>query len=223
MTRVLILDSDATLTSAVARCLGEVGLEVLEHHRADTVNEALRAGAFDVVLLDWAYTDLVEHLDERKAIVMVAYAGPDKERELARRFTLLRKPFTSVELLSVLDQEVGPLSLRRPQLLDALRAAHSQRRTVRLMCANGGESAEVVVVDGEIHDARHDDLRGERALRALLERPLAVREGVMTASTERTVRRPWRKLLLDLLGQIDAAEQLEQSSGYSAAEGGEEA
>jgi hypothetical protein len=205
MSRVLILDADTTLTSAVSRCLREAGLEVVERHRAA---ELAPRGAFDVVLLDWTFRDVLAHVGDARAFVMLSYADPALERELARRFTLIRKPFTSVELLSLLRQELGPLALPHPRLLDALRDAHAHRSDVRLVV---GAGAEVQVVRGEIFDARAGGLRGEPALRVLLTRgeraraePLA---GPGMGAVDRTVYRRFQRLLLDLLHQIDEAEQ----------------
>lgn len=208
MTRVLVVDRDATLTSGVARGLWEAGIEVVEHARAAGAREALAGSAFDAVLVDWAFREVVEDVGSAPVIVMVSYPDPGQERELARRFTLLRKPFTSVELLLLLNEQLGRHRNLSRRLLDALRASHAQRESVRIVLGpEGRPGAEVLMVDGEIHDAHYGALQGEPALCALLAEPRGVRLAVARPPFSRTVHRPFRALLLDLLEQLEEAER----------------
>jgi len=200
--RVAVLDADAMLCASVARSLEGMGMTVAQLSRPESLGDVASP---DVLLVDSLFVEIVDTLSEapRVVLVMVSYPDPGLERDLARRYGILRKPFTGAELWALLEDELGEAPIRPSLLLHALREAHSQRRSVRLIVS---DTEDVHVVDGEIHDARAPGLRGERALRALLERPRRVREGPGSVVT-RTVLRPFHRVLFSLLAEIDDAER----------------
>jgi hypothetical protein len=210
--RVLVLDADPMLTTAVARCLHEEGVEVLEQSCTSTIDE-WAPGPFDLALIDARFTSSADRIGAGRVVVMVSYPDPEAEREVAARFISIRKPFTSAQLLSLLDDELGWVRYRPGKLVDALRAAHSELRSLRIVLDRGESTAEIHMVNGEVHDATFGDLCGEDALCALLRSRRSVREVATVAPSRRTVTRPFRELLFDLLTRIDEDEGVTANDG----------
>ncbi len=207
MTRVLVLDPHASLTSAVVRCLRASGLDAVGHTGLEPAADSAGDAGFDVALVDGSLSTQVPRLRAARVVLMIAYPDPRAHRELARQYPLLAKPFTTFELLSLLRHELPSIELPSTSLVAALQTAHSSASSLCLVVEDVVEPAEIYVIGGELHDARRGGMRGEPALRALLEQPGRVRATPGIDICRRTIFRPFHRVLLDALADIEDAER----------------
>lgn len=214
MTSLLMLDIDPRLISAVTRALGEEGVTVVGSDNLDDALAALAREQFAAALLDG---DLIDReqlalFESVPVILSTSFLEPAGGHRSCRQARLLRKPFTGAQLLAVLHDVRGSPGSVPPGLVDALRRAHSDSKSLALDV--GG--ACVFMEQGEIVHAEYGSLVGERALAEVLARstttpnPVAERDGV------RTIYRPFQELMLDSLQQLEEREQVEPSGVHPA-------
>lgn len=205
MTSLLMLDVDPRLVSAVTRALAEEGVTVVGTGSVEDALAALKQQSFAAALLDGDLLD-AEQLTTFASLPIIlstSFLEPLGGHRSARQGGLLRKPFTSAQLLAALHDVCGSQGSMPPGLVDALRRAHSQGRSLALDV--GG--ACVFMEQGEIVHAEYGALVGERALAEVLARststpvPVAEREGV------RTIHRPFQELMLDALQRLEERER----------------
>lgn len=81
-----MVEDDPSLSKAIPRALREAGLDVDLATRISQGSDALSAGFYDVVILDWALPDgtaldLLPEIPEATKVIL--YSGLDRTRELA--------------------------------------------------------------------------------------------------------------------------------------------
>ncbi len=208
MTRLLMLDLDEHLVSAVTRTLSQEGVDVvatfsLERARAEALQQH-----FDVALLDYDLIDPTElsAFADLPVILTTAFLEPEGQQRFFRRAQLLRKPFTSAQLLSALHATGANQSFQRVSLMDVLRRAHGERQSLAL----GVGRARIFLEEGELVHAELDGQLGERALAEILaERSPADPRPIAESASQRSIHRPFQALMLELLRHIEEREQRE--------------
>jgi DNA-binding response OmpR family regulator len=205
MIRLLILELDALLVAVIGRALAREGIAVEAVESARAARERIARGGIDVALLDASLlhpTDLAP-LSAVPLVFTASFPEPESVRSLAREARLLRKPFTGAELMAALREALGPLDSEPLLLVDLLLRAH----TSGLSAAYRVGAAELFMEHGELVHARLGTLEGEAALAAILADSHAP-ESMPSRGVTRTIRRPFRTVLLDALSAVDAREQL---------------
>jgi DNA-binding response OmpR family regulator len=206
MTVILMLDSDVGLASAVTRSLAQEGMRVVS--AADVQDALSRIGSepYHAVLLDGDLVDAEELA--RFCVVPVILTTSFSERDGGHRFSrdarLLPKPFTNAQLLSALHEACGAPDLTSESLVDLLRRAHSAGQSVALRIGAGS----VFVEHGELVHAELAGLVGERALAQVLAQTQRVPVVIPQREVTRTIQRPFRALMLDMLRHIEEQELL---------------
>jgi DNA-binding response OmpR family regulator len=205
MNHIIMLDCDSTLVSAVTRALAQEGMKVTS---ASDVREALArvsSEVFDAALLDGDMIDAEELA--RFAVVPVILTTSFSERAGGHRFSrearLLNKPFTSAQLLSALHKVCVALDPRSGSLVGLLRRANSAGQSVAFRVG----AATVVVEQGELVHAELGGVVGERALVRVLAQSHHVPVVIPHRDVARTIQRPFRALMLELLERIEEQEQ----------------
>ena len=208
MTRLLMLDVDEHLVSAVTRTLSQEGVDVVATFSPERARaEALRQH-FDVALLDGDLIDPTElsAFAELPVILTTAFLEPEGQHRFFRRATLLRKPFTSAQLLSALHATCANQNFQRVSLMDVLRRAHGERQSLALSVGR----ARIFLEEGELVHAELDGELGERALAEILaERSPADPRPIAESAGQRSIHRPFQPLMLELLRHIEEREQRE--------------
>jgi DNA-binding response OmpR family regulator len=207
MIRLLMLDADAQLISAVRRGLEASQIEVFAERSVAGARRRADTEQFDAALLD---CDLL-HEDELRAfaglplILATSCLEPVGGHRFFARGVLLGKPFTSAQLLAALHRTCAGLRGPLEGLLDVLRRAHTAGESCTLQV----EAALLVVEHGEVVHAECGTQRGERALTEVLSlvRPTITR--LPARPSVRTIQRPFRALMLELLQRIEEREQEE--------------
>jgi DNA-binding response OmpR family regulator len=205
MTRLLMLDFDEHLASAVTRVLSQEGVEVVAVSHVEGARAAL-GQAFDVALLDCDLLDAAELslFSQLPVILTTSFLEPEGQHRFFRRARLLRKPFTSAQLLSALHETCGAGSFESTSLVDLLRRANSEGQTLSLSVGR----ARVFVERGELVHAEFDDASGERALVEVLAQGQHVEVLPLARRAERhSIDKPFQALMLELLEQIEARER----------------
>jgi two-component system cell cycle sensor histidine kinase/response regulator CckA len=123
--RILLVDDEEFLRSALRRLLEREGFRVVEAANGTAALELLEAdtGPIDLVLSDvvmpgMSGIELVQHVralrPQIRLILMSAFADHELERHGLSSATvpLLRKPFSRAELASMIQQQLGPPSKR---------------------------------------------------------------------------------------------------------------
>lgn len=208
MIRLLMLDFDERLVSAVTRALQHEGVEVVAVANAERAREQALGQRFDAALLDCDLLDASElsAFSRLSVILTTSFLEPEGQHRFFRHARLLRKPFTSVQLLSALRETCGTPSFENPSLVDVLRRAHSDRQDLALSVGR----ALVFVENGELIHAELDGTSGERALAEVLAQgPHEVVMPVKSRAVTRSIHRPFQPLMLDLLRHIEEREQRE--------------
>jgi DNA-binding response OmpR family regulator len=209
MTRLLMLDFDQRLVAAVTRALEQEGVSVVGAASVEEALEQLVSQDFDAALLDCDVIDAEEltAFSVLPTILTTAFLEPEGQHRFFRQARLLRKPFTSVELLSALHEACTELGRESANLVDVLRRAHSAGQSVGFDV--GG--ALVFLEDGELVHAELGSALGERALAEALaqsgSRPIAI----PARKVARTIHRPFQALMLDLLRHLEEREREEPS------------
>ncbi|MGC4092768.1 MAG: hypothetical protein QM756_33775 [Polyangiaceae bacterium] len=207
MTRVLMVETDARLISAVTRALARYGVEVCAVDGIERAGELLGRERFALILID---SNLVSERDLPVfAGTPIVITSAFLERTHAERFTrvarLLQKPFTSAELSQVLDDELG-LVPSTDSLLDRLSHAHRGKNSCGLRVGPG----ELVLEHGELVHAAVAGIQGEAALVEILARGGEVTLGAVCSSA-RTIQRPFGPLLLDALRAVEERDRLSEA------------
>lgn len=218
MTKVLVADDDSGFSAAIARHLVASGYQVKTVGSVKEATHLLGEEHIDVVLTDLRMGDrdgidlLAACKDARwpaRAILMSAYATA-KDYETAIKLGAVRvlcKPFTPQELVQAIREAVECEtgfhgSLHGVSLVDILQMFHYGRRNATITIG-GTLPGRIHVEAGQIVHADTEKDRGEKALIALLQaRSGSVRTTVLS-SEERTIKRSFDALLLDLLRVID--------------------
>jgi len=201
MTRLLMLELDEHLVSAVTRTLSQEGVDVVARREASQQH-------FDVALLDCDLIDPTElsAFADLPVILTTAFLEPEGQHRFFRRAQLLRKPFTSAQLLSALHAAGANQSFQRASLMDVLRRAHGERQSLALSIGQ----ARIFMEEGELIHAEHDGQLGERALAEILaERSPADPHPLAESASQRSIHRPFQPLMLELLRHIEEREQHE--------------
>ncbi len=204
MMHLLMLEFDLHLVSAVARTLRPRAVEVVGVQSVEHAHEQAIAQSFDGALLD---RDLLGPNDlgalwPLPLILMTAFLDPHRREAWPAARRLLQKPFTCGQLISAVNATVGPLEPTSLSVVDVLRRAHSAGANVALRVGGG----EVFVESGEVVHAQLGPTRGEAALCDLLTAIDPIVRRIDERAVERTIRKPFRPLLLDLLRFIEEKE-----------------
>lgn len=205
MTRLLMLDFDEHLVSAVTRTLSEEGVDVVAVFDVARAREEVREQRFDAALLDCDLIDAGElaAFSELPMILTTSFLEPEGQHRFFRRARLLRKPFTSAQLLSALRATCANQNFADANLVDALRRAHGERQTQTLKVG----CARIFMEKGELVHAEFDGATGEDALAEILaEHSSEEVEKCADSAEERSIRRPFQALMLELLRHIDERE-----------------
>ena len=207
MTRLLMLEFDPRLIASVRRALVRERVEVVGVDCLETAEREARTGRYELALLDG---DLLEPGDLARfgalpRIVMTSLlardgASPSFPAALGGR--LLQKPFTSAQLRAALHEVLGGASLEALTLLDLLRRAHSDRRSVALRVGDG----ELFVEDGELVHAEFAAEHGESALSRVLADATSAPRLIAQRPVTRTIHRPFQPLMLDILRGLEEGE-----------------
>lgn len=210
MTRLLMLDMDARLVSAVTRALAQEGIEVVGAPNVEAARARVAERSVDVALLDGDLIDEVELVAfaPLPVVLMTSFLEPEGAHRFFRQARLLRKPFTSAQLLSALHETCGTLSAEPTMLVDVLRRAHTDKQSLGLRV---GE-AEIFVEAGEVIHAEREGKEGESALADVLAETQTGFKFIPFRREPRTIARPFRALLLDLLRHLDELEQREEQA-----------
>jgi CheY-like chemotaxis protein len=219
VTKVLVVDDEGPVRSAVKRMLGHHGFEVTAASSYEEALDLLREAPYEVLLTDLRMNgpDGLELIRATHAsspatrpILMSAYATA-RDSQVALDLGAVRvlcKPFEPAELLDAVrkaaDSNEGFFgAVHGLSLIDMLQMFHFTRRslTVRLL---GSTPASVSMEHGEIVDARWgEDSRGEDALEQILRLPAGPLETAALGECSRTIQHEFRSLLLDHLRRLD--------------------
>ncbi len=205
MIRLLMLDFDTRLVSAVTRTLQQQGVAVVGVQNVEHARRHAASKTFDVAVLD---ADLIEpsELESFASLPLVlvsSFLPPEGHFHALPNARVLRKPFTTAELLSLLREAFGPLSSEPMRLVDVLRLANTEGRSVALQVGRG----EVHLENGELVHAELDGESGESALAEVLARAGETLVTIPSREVERTIHRPFQVVLLDLLHFIEQRER----------------
>jgi CheY-like chemotaxis protein len=206
MIRLLMLDLDSLLVAAIGRTLLQEGMSLENVRSAELACRRVVEGNVDVALLDFNLINRADFACFAKipVVLMTSFLESEEEHPFFRGARLLRKPFTSAQLLMALREALGPLHSEPVLLVDLLLRAH----TCGLSVAFRVGSAEVFVENGELVHAEFGKLRGEAALAAILGDSQNGPLSIPSRSVEHTIARPFRTTLFDALGAVDEREQL---------------
>ncbi|HEX6241054.1 MAG TPA: DUF4388 domain-containing protein [Polyangiales bacterium] len=209
MIRLLMLELDQRLIATVSRVLSQQGVEVIGTSSVAQACVVVRSGRVDVALLDG---DLIDEADLATfaglpLLVTASFLEPEGNHRFFGHARLLRKPFTSAQLLSALQDASGRLGAEPASLVDLLRRAHTDQQSLALRV---GE-AELFVERGELIHAERRGIRGERALTEVLAEEPQVAVQIAFRPVPRTIQRPFRALMLDLLRALDERERADAS------------
>jgi CheY-like chemotaxis protein len=213
MTRVLVADSDESLASAMIRSLAHHGIEAIACCSRNAARAYLRERPFDLIVFDHRWTSWADPRgaagrEPAPVILTASFLAPREERHLLERFVLLRKPFSSLELLSIIRRELGKPSTPPASTIDALRSAHARSKTLCLAVQTRPEKdrpadSHIYVERGEVVHAVSGSLEGVAAFRQILRRGrLGKCSGDVTST--RSIRRPFKRLILETLQELDS-------------------
>jgi DNA-binding response OmpR family regulator len=212
MTRLLMLDLDEHLVAAVTRSLQQEGIDVVPVVSVERAREEAARQHFDVALLDGDLIDAAQlaAFSELPVILTTSFLEPEGQHRFFSRAPLVRKPYTSAQLLSALRATCAAPSFQSVSLLDVLRRANSDGSSLALRVGR----AHIFVEAGELVHAELDGVRGERALAEVLAQGAQAEVAPITErARERTIQRPFQSLMLDLLRHIEERELRESELG----------
>jgi CheY-like chemotaxis protein len=213
MTRVLLADSDEALVFTMGRSLAHFGIEVVACSSPGATRACLEEQRFDLVVIDQRWRSATRRDgagtgDETPVVFTTSFWEPRDGRRQEQGFRLLRKPFTSLELLSIIRGELGLPHIPPASTIDALHRAHAHGDTVCLRAralAGGAAAGDLCIYldRGELVHAVFGSLEGVAALREILRR----RTPVVTASAEvapaTSIQRPFKPLIFEILQELD--------------------
>ncbi|MBK6687740.1 MAG: response regulator [Deltaproteobacteria bacterium] len=217
MTRVLIVDDDPRMSSALAGELVRQGYDTQTADSVDAALELLLNAPVDVLVTDLRMSgrdglDLIRMAratsPKTRAVLMSAYATA-KDYKVAIELgavDVLTKPFTPEDLeeaiRKALDSQSGVQGLVHGlSLVDVLQMFHFARRSLAIHV--GGDGATIHLRDGEVVHAVSGAITGEAALRAILESQVSSVRTSPAVSVPITITRGFQALLLDLVRAID--------------------
>jgi hypothetical protein len=213
MTRVLIADSDESLAAAMLRSLAHFGIEAVACSSARAARAHLDAQRFDLLVIDQR---MASGVNQRGAgsheplltVLTASFVGRFAEPSGVRGLTLLHKPFSSLELLCVIQRALGHPGARPASIVDALRRAHAQKSSFCLRIrpephAAHSCDARIYVQGGEVVHAVDAALEGVAALKEILRRRRPVVEQSLDVTSRRSIHRPFKPLILETLHEID--------------------
>jgi CheY-like chemotaxis protein len=213
MTRVLLADSDAALVFAMSRSLAHFGIEVVACSSPGSTRGRLEEQRFDLVVIDhrWrgsAWRDGASTGMETPVVFTTSFLGPCEGGRLVQGLMLLRKPFSSLELLSIIRRELGLPLIPPASTIDALQRAHAHRETVCLRDPSlaGRPSAadsRIYLDRGELVHAVFGSLTGVAALREILRRRAPLAMSSADAAPTRSIRQPFKALIFEILQELD--------------------
>jgi DNA-binding response OmpR family regulator len=206
MIRLLMLDLDDLLLAVITRAMQHEGVAVEGVHSARQARRRIGEGAVDIALLDAGLISAADYasLSQVPLVLTSSFPEPEGSRLFARGARFLRKPFTGAELMTALREALGPLHSESLLLVDLLLRAH----TAGLSAAFRVGAAEVFMKSGELVHARLGALEGETALAAILADSQHEPRSIAPREVVHSIVRPFRTVLLDALGAVDAREQL---------------
>jgi len=134
--RILVVDDDPAMRETLATVLVGVGYEVTLAEDAAAARRRLEAESFDLVLTDCMMPGesgphFAEHVANERGLPVVFLTGdPSMYFEVRRSpFIRLGKPFRTIALLQVVDQEIRAAERKR-----AIQAAAARTAAARLSC-----------------------------------------------------------------------------------------
>jgi DNA-binding response OmpR family regulator len=206
MIRLLMLDLDDLLVAVIARAMQHEGVAVEGVASAQLARRRVSEGAVDIALLECSLisADDFASLSQVPVVLTSSFLEPERARLFARGARFLQKPFTGAELMTALREALGPLHSESLLLVDLLLRAH----TSGLSAAFRVGPAEVFMENGELVHARFGALEGETALAAVLADSHNEPRSIPAREVVHSIVRPFRTVLLDALGAVDAREQL---------------
>jgi DNA-binding response OmpR family regulator len=208
MKRLLMLDFDRHLLSAVTRALQHKGVEVVSAGSVERARELVRDQSFDAALLDGDLLGAGElpTFAALPVILTTSFLEPEGGHLFFRHARLLRKPFTSAQLLTALREVCGAPNGENTSLLDVLRRAHGAGATLALRV---GE-AQLFIERGELVHVELNGSSGERALAELLAEATPAEPAPIAArAPRRSIQRPFQALMLDVLRHLEECEERE--------------
>ncbi|MFT3923876.1 MAG: hypothetical protein QM778_15190 [Myxococcales bacterium] len=203
--RLLMLDLDTRLIAAVSRTLRHYGVDVVGSQCIEVARAEVEAHGFDVAVLDSDSLDPADLTAFAKLplILTTSFMEHEGRHRLFGRGLLLRKPFTSAQLLTTLRETLGSLGSEPMLLVDVLRRAHTEAQSVGFVVGD----AELYLEAGELIHAQLGDMQGEGALAEVLAAGHARLSRIPTRDVPRTIHRPFHTLMLELLQRIEEREQ----------------
>ncbi|MFW6052231.1 MAG: DUF4388 domain-containing protein [Myxococcota bacterium] len=223
--RILLVDPDAEETTVLEMRLMEHGHEVVVARTGPDALACVDAGQVDAVVTEVDVPpdggfELARALAERGEMPVVFLTRRGDRRSVARGFELgaadyLVKPASAEVLVAKIQQLMEGTrtyrssrgvtgSLQEMGLPDVVQILGNGRKTGRLSVRAGGQQGEVWFGDGEIHDARLGDLRGEEAFYRMLQ--LTEGDFELEPSVpppERTIQASCEALLLEGMRRMD--------------------
>lgn len=213
MTRVLLADGDSALLQTMSRSLAHFGIEVVACSSPAATRACLEEQRFDLAVIDqrWrsaALRDGASPPDETPLVFTTASLGPREGRPLGQGLLLLRKPFSSLELLSTIRRELGLSHIPPASTIDALYRAHAHGETVclrdpSLAAGSGAEELGIYVERGELVHAVFGALEGALALKEILRRGTPVVTASPETAPARSIQRPFKPLIFEILRELD--------------------
>jgi CheY-like chemotaxis protein len=213
MTRVLLADSDAALVFAMSRSLAHFGIEVVACSSPGAARGCLDERRFDLIVIDhcWrsaAWLDRCGTGGETPVVFTTSFLGPCEGGRRVPGLMLLHKPFSSLELLSIIRRELGLPHIPPASTIDALHRAHAHRETVCLRdpCLAGrpcAADARIYLDRGELVHAVFGSLAGVAALREILRRRAPLGMSSADVAPARSIQRPFKPLIFEILQELD--------------------
>jgi CheY-like chemotaxis protein len=211
MTRVLLADSDAALVFAMSRSLAHFGIEVVACSSPGSTRGCLEEQRFDLVVIDhrWrsaAWRDGAGTGQQTPIVFTTSFLGPCEGGRLVQGLMLLQKPFSSLQLLSIIRRELGLPHIRPASTIDALHRAHAHRETVCLRDPSRRSSARgscIYLDRGELVHAVFGSLAGVAALREILRRRAPLGMSSAEEAPTRSIQRPFKPLIFEILKELD--------------------
>jgi hypothetical protein len=216
MTRVLLADSDAALVFAMSRSLAHFGIEVVACSSPGSTRGCLEEQRFDLVVIDhrWRSAAWLDGGDgagpgtETPVVFTTSFLGPCEGGRLVQGLMLLRKPFTSIELLSIIRRELGLPLIPPASTIDALHRAHAHRETVCLgdppLAGRSSAADSRIYLDrGELVHAVFGSLTGVAALREILRRRAPLGMSSADPAPARSIQQPFKALIFEILQELD--------------------
>ncbi len=220
MAKVLIVDDDPTMCTAVADKARTMGLEAVTAATADRAEVMLSESTVDLLIADLKASgetaktglDLIKIAKSKSpgvaSVLMSTHASASDYKKALQHgvVEVLTKPFDPDDLEAAIQKALESHqglqgSIHGLDLPDLLQIYHMGRRSLDIQIGEG--EGVVHMKDGEIIHARYLDAKGEDALRDVLE---LTRISVTTTpgkACEVSITKPFELLLLSLAKERD--------------------